>query len=117
MTSFPDEAFLAAVPVRVLAYEPAEGDTVVLIRPKILSPRWAWLLRLMRKPAYRVKLDARGSAVWLACDGARTVAEVEASVAGAFSGEPDTLLRTALFIRELARGKFIDLFRRSDPVS
>ena len=24
-----------------------EAGTVVLIRPKILSPRWAWLLRLM----------------------------------------------------------------------
>lgn len=110
MTPFPDEAFLAAIPVRILASEPGEDGTIVLIRPKILSPRWAWLLGLMRKPAYRVRLDARGTAVWEACDGLRTVAEVAQVIAEAFPGEPDTLLRTALFIRELVSGQFMKLF-------
>jgi hypothetical protein len=107
MTPFPDDAFLAAIPVQALASEPVLEGTVVLIRPKILSPRWAWLLRLMKKPAYRVKLDARGTAVWLACDGTQTVAQVAAVVAERFPEEPDTTLRTALFIRELWRGGFL----------
>ena len=47
MTPFPDETYLALVPVPALGSEPGEAGTVVLIRPKILSPRWAWLLRLM----------------------------------------------------------------------
>jgi len=117
MNDFPDEAFLAAVPVQSLAFEPGEGDTVILLRPKILSPRWVWVLRMMKKPAYRVKLDARGTAVWQACDGVRTVAQVAATVSDRFPEEPDTTLRTALFIRELVRGKFLNLFQRPDPLS
>ena len=107
MNPFPDESFLALVPVQALASEPGEGGTVVLIRPKILSSRWAWLVRLMKRPNFRVKLDARGTAVWQACDGARTVAQVAEAVATAFPGEPDTTTRTALFIRELVRGGFV----------
>ena len=120
MNTFPDEAFLAAVPVHSLACEPGEDGTVVLIRPKILSPRWAWLLRMMKKPNYRVKLDARGAAVWQACDGKRTIVQVAEIIATAFPEEPDTTLRTALFIRELARGGFLRLMTarpEPDPVS
>ncbi|WP_257314152.1 PqqD family protein [Geothrix fuzhouensis] len=109
MTTFPDESFLALVPVQALASEPGEGGNLVLIRPKILSPRWGWVVRLMKRPNFRVKLDARGTAVWQACDGVRTVAEVVQAIAAAFPGEPDTVLRTALFVRELARGGFVRL--------
>ncbi len=112
MNPFPDDAFLAAVPFQALTSEPGEGDTVVLIRPKILSKRWVWLLRMMKKPAYRVKLDARGTAVWQACDGARTVGQVAELVALAFPGEADTTTRTALFVRELARGGFVTLMEK-----
>ncbi len=108
MTSFPDESFLALVPVQVLPWEPGEGDTVVLVRPKILSPRWGWLVRLMAKPVYRVKLDPRGTTAWRACDGAATVAQVIEAVAEAFPGAADPV-RTALFLRELALGGFIRL--------
>ena len=107
MASFPDESFLSLVPVQALPSEPGEGDRVVLVRPKILSPRWAWLVRLMAKPVYRVKLDPRGTVVWRACDGEATVAQVIEAVAAAFPGESDTPVRTALFIRELALGGFI----------
>ena len=109
MTSFPDEAFLAAMPVQALSAEPGEGGNLVLIRPKLLSPRWSWLVRLMKRPNFRVKLDARGTAVWQACDGARTVAQVMEAMARAHPGEPDAGLRAALFLRELARGGFVHL--------
>ena len=115
MNSFPDESFLALVPVQALASEPGEAGNLILIRPKILSPRWAWLLRMMKKPAFRVKLDARGTAVWLACDGTRTVAEVIAAITERSPEEPDTTLRTALFIRELARGGFVCLNQENQP--
>ncbi len=109
MNTFPDEAFLAAVPVQALASEPGEEGKVVLLRPKILSKRWVWLLRMMKKPLYRVKLDARGTAVWQACDGVRTVAQVAEGVGRAFPKEADTTTRTALFLQELARGGFVNL--------
>jgi hypothetical protein len=109
MSTFPDESFLALVPVQALAAEPGEKGNLVLIRPKILSPRWGWVLKLMRKPVFRVKLDARGTAVWQACDGARTVAQVMDLMAQAHPGESDAGFRTALFLRELARGGFVRL--------
>lgn len=114
MTTFPDEAFLAAVPVQALLSEPGEVGKVVLLRPKILSRRWVWLLKLMKKPVYRVKLDARGTAVWQACDGVRSVSQVAELVAQAFPEEPETTYRTALFIRELWRGGFMKLQTRRD---
>jgi hypothetical protein len=67
-----------------------------------------------------VKLDVRGTQVWQACDGIRTVAEVAEMVGKAFPEEPDTTTRTVLFIRELARGGFIRLMERRlepDPLS
>lgn len=109
MNAFPDDTFLGLVPVQALTAEPGEGGTVVLIRPKILSPRWAWVLRLMKRPNFRVKLDARGTAVWQACDGARTVAQVMEAMAQAHPGETDAGYRAALFLRELARGGFVRL--------
>ena len=114
MTTFPDEAFLAAVPIQALASELGEEGRVIVLRPKILSPRWGWLLRMMKKPFYRVKLDARGTAVWQACDGVRTVAQVANLVAQAFPEEPETTYRTALFVRELWRGGFMKLQTRRD---
>jgi hypothetical protein len=111
MTSFPDDTFLALVPVQALVSEPGEEGGLVLIRPKILSPRWAWLLRWMQKPVFRVRLDARGTAVWQACDGVRSVAEVARAVAERFPEEPGTTRRTALFVRELAQGRFITLYQ------
>jgi hypothetical protein len=117
MIPFPDATFLALIPIQAVASEPGVGGNVVLIRPKILSPRWAWLLRMMKKPAFRVKLDARGTAVWQACNGARTVAQVTEAVAASFPEEPDTTLRTALFIRELAMGHFIQLGMPKPPVT
>jgi hypothetical protein len=115
MNPFPDAAFLAAIPVQALASEPGEQGNLILLRPKILSAHWGWLLRMMKKPTYRVKLDARGTAVWRACDGARTVTDVIGVVAAAFPEEPDTTLRTALFLRELARGGFLQLNRKDRP--
>ena len=107
LSTFPDDAFLVLVPVQALASEPGPDGTVVLIRPKLLSPRWAWLVRMMKRPSFRVKLDAQGTIVWQACDGTRTVAQVAEAVAASFPQETDTIPRTARFILELARGGFV----------
>lgn len=105
--TFPDDAFLALVPLQAVTAEPGESDTVILIRPKVLSPRWAWILRHLRRPNYRVKLDARGTALWRVCDGNRTVAEVIDSMVRAHPDEPDARTHAALFLRELHRGGFL----------
>ena len=115
MSSFPDDAFLAAIPVQALPWEPGDEGRVVLLRPKLLSPRWTWVLRLIRRPTFRVRLDPRGTAVWQACDGARSVAEVARLVAERFPQETDTTSRTALFVRELALGGFVTLHQATVP--
>lgn len=108
-TPVPDPSLLALVPVQALASEPGTDGTVILVRPKLLAPRWAWLVRMMKRPAFRVKLDPRGTAAWVACDGRRTVAQVATQVAATFPGDADTLGRTTRFLLELARGGFIRL--------
>lgn len=108
MKPFPDEAFLTRVPIQAVAAEGGESDTVILIRPKVLSPRWIWLLSLLRRPNYRVRLDERGAALWRACDGQRTVAQVMAAMAQAHPNESDAGFRAALFLRELMQGGFIN---------
>jgi hypothetical protein len=105
-----DDAFRALKPRRILPYETGEDGRVVVLRPKILGARWRWLLRLVRKPDYRVKLDERGSFVWLQCDGARTIAAIAAATERQFQDPPeDSGRRTALFLGELVRGGFLAL--------
>ena len=111
MTTASDETFLSLVPVRGVGAEDLEDGRVVLVRPKILSPRWAWVLRFLGRPDYRVRLDALGSAAWRACDGTRTVAQVADAVATAHPDAADPLPRTVAFIGELARGGFVNLWQ------
>lgn len=103
-------------PRRLLAFEEGPEGRVVVVRPKVLSPRWQWLLRLMRKPAYRVKLDARGSFVWRQCDGALSVGAIAQRTQVQFKDPAsDSERRTALFIQELARGGFLALDPPAGP--
>jgi len=108
MSTFPDPVFLALVPVRAVPFETAEDGRVTLLRPKILSPRWAWLVRLLPRPNYRVKLDEKGSFLWVSLDGQASVGELAARARACFgeAGEPHEE-RCALFLRELARGRFV----------
>ena len=104
------EALLSSRPRRLLAFETAEDGRVTLLRPKILSPRWSWLLRFLARPAYRVRLDERGSFVWLLCEDARTVQAIAEETRLKF-GDPaeDSAARAAAFIRELVLGGFLSL--------
>lgn len=97
-------------PRRLLAFEEGPEGRVVVLRPKVLGPRWRWLLRLLRKPNYRVKLDERGSFVWRQCEGTLSVSVIAERTRAQF-GDPaaDSDRRTAAFIQELARGGFIQL--------
>jgi hypothetical protein len=102
--------FMALVPRQAVPFEKDLNGLAVLIRPKILSPRWTWLLRLFKKPNFRVKLDERGSFLWLHCNGTRSIGEIAAATQEHFGDPPqDSGLRTATFIQELARGGFLAL--------
>jgi hypothetical protein len=108
MSAFPDPEFLALVPVRAVPFETAEDGRVTLLRPKIISPRWAWLVRLLPRPNYRVRLDEKGSFLWTSLDGQASVGQLAARARACFGdeGEPHEE-RCALFLRELVRGNFV----------
>ena len=108
--SEPDDAFRTLIPRRLLPHEDGEDGRVVVLRPKILSSRWQWLLRLLPRPNYRVKLDERGSFVWLQCDGSRTIGDIAAATEKQFQDPPeDSGRRSALFLGELIRGGFLSI--------
>jgi len=107
MPPFPDSEFLALVPVRAVPFETGEEGRVTLLRPKFVSSRWAWLHRFLKRPDFRVRLDERGSTLWLAMDGVRSVGDLAALARERFgeAGEPHEE-RCGLFVQELVRGGF-----------
>lgn len=106
------EAWMAAVPVPAVASEAQEGR-VVLLRPKFMSPRLAWLQRLLRKPCFRVKLDEAGSTLWRNLDGLRTVRELAELQRQALGERAEPAEDRALrFVQDLARGGFVTLQTR-----
>lgn len=89
-----------------------EGDeTVVILIPKFSNPFLVrWLLPYLKSQNFRLSLDRYGSAVWTACDGAATVADVIGIMQRRFPEEASTMSeRTISFTRHLLREKFIRL--------
>ena len=107
MSSFPDPAFLALVPVHSVPFETGEDGRVTMLRPKFVSPGWSWLQRFMKRPTFRVRLDDKGSCIWLAMDGARTVGELAGLAREQYggAGEPHEE-RCGIFVQELIKGGF-----------
>jgi hypothetical protein len=66
--------FLELKPFRLVQWEVSEEGRAVLIAPKF-SGRFLgkWLVPLLSKPFFKVRLDDYGSFVWLRCDGQTTV--------------------------------------------
>ena len=80
---------LGRVPSRAVAWEDLEDGRVVLLRPKFLSEHLAWLQRVLPRPVFRVRLDAKGSFIWGAMDGVRTVREVCDAVRAGLGAEAE----------------------------
>lgn len=80
-------------------WEEVDGR-VVLVVPKF-GAAGTRLLRLFRlSPTARLRLDAMGSAAWVACDG-RTVGDVLGDLRTRFPGEHDLERRLGLFVSQL----------------
>jgi Coenzyme PQQ synthesis protein D (PqqD) len=108
MASSLDPASLALVPVQAVPFETGEDGRVTLLRPKFVDPRWSWLQRFMKRPTFRVRLDDKGSFIWLAMDGARTVGELAGLARDRFgeAGEPHEE-RCGFFVQQLVKGGFV----------
>jgi hypothetical protein len=98
-------------PVRLIPWEPAGDDRVVLKAPKFRAKLMVRLLvPRLKRPDLAVRLDETGSAVWKACDGNTTVLDIAGIVHGTLGGDRDQLdARVAQFIRRLDREGFIRL--------
>ena len=110
MTGMTAGELLARVPVQAVACETGEDGLVVLLRPKFLSKGLGWLQRHLARPVFRVRLDAKGSFIWGAMDGQRTVAGICALVRERFGQEAEPVEdRTLPLIHQMVKGEFIRL--------
>jgi len=107
-------------PVRLAAWEEADDDRVVLVRPRPsgrgLKP---WLLRVSAALApQRLRLDAIGSHAWRALDGERTVGHVAASLRERFGAEAEPAEeRLGTLVRLLRRDGFLAFPAEAEPIS
>ena len=92
---------LGRIPVQAVPFEVLEGGRVVLLRPKFVDRRMAWLQRLLPRPEFRVRLDARGSFIWTALDGVRTGQGVCDAVRAQFGEEADRGLPAPAGFRQI----------------
>ncbi len=96
-------------PRRNIEWEIEEGGSAVLLVPRFRSGLLrAWLLPLLAKPNFRVKLDALGTAFWQRCDGSTPVLKIaEQMSAQSGSDVDDVLERLGRFLARLEREDFI----------
>lgn len=112
MTKLPStqNTLLAAVPVRAVDHLERDGGLLTLVRPKFLSPRLQWIQRLLRRPHFKVRLDAVGSCLWAHMDGTRSGFELVEILRLAFGEKVEPAEeRTAKFLLQLAEGRFVNL--------
>jgi hypothetical protein len=98
-------------PRRNVKWETGEGGRTVLLVPKFRNRMLrAWLLPLLAKPDFRVKLDATGTAFWQRCDGSTTVLEIADEMATCSGSDVDEMLeRLSRFLARLEHEEFIVL--------
>ena len=100
-----DRGIDAAIPVRRDRFEERADGGVTVFVPRFTSRLARRLvLPLFARPEFRVQLDDIGSAVWRACDGRTTVAEIVLGL-GARTGADLGELRGRVlqFLHRLAR--------------
>lgn len=96
--------FDSAIPVRQHEYlEKPDGRVAVLV-PRFTSGfARRFVAPFLARPEFRMHLDALGSAVWKACDGRTTVAELARAMEAGGGAAPDVRQRVYLFLRKLQR--------------
>ena len=102
---------LSVTPRRNADWETAENGLVVVLAPRLsrgsIARSFAFLVR---RPHIRVKLDARGSAVWRACDGTTCVADIAAGLRREFGDEIEPLYdRIEVFLQRLEHAELIEI--------
>ncbi len=102
---------LHLIPVQNTKCETREDGLVVLFKPKFANTLLVkYLLPLMKKPYYKIKLDEIGSFFWLKCDGILTVKEIAELHKNKFEDRVEPLYdRISQFLTSLEKNRLIIL--------
>ncbi|HLE33401.1 MAG TPA: PqqD family protein [Bacteroidota bacterium] len=102
---------LALKPRRTVEWEEGENGRVVILFPKFRNKFLvAWLLPMLSKKNFRIKLDAYGSFLWRLFDGSTSVEEMGARMEREFGRDAEPVFdRIGKFLRKLEKEKFIAL--------
>jgi hypothetical protein len=109
---------LALRPKRAVETWKLDSDTglVVVTHVKAVGAVEARLIRLLRgSPTVNRRLDEYGSAIWLMCDGSRTVEEIARALDEKFRERFEPALpRTLKFVGLLAERRLVTIERSDD---
>ncbi len=87
-----------------------DGERVTVLVPKYRSRWLQWLQCRLARPFWKLHLDEIGTAVWLECDGQRTVAEIGENLKDEFGEAIDPVWeRLPAFLSQMRRGELIEL--------
>ncbi len=100
---------LDLIPKRIIEYEIGDDDLVTLLAPRFSNRLLKrWLQPRLKRPYLGVRLDEIGTAVWLLCDGKRTVKEIAGPLRERFAEEIEPCFdRLSVFLRNLEGNRFI----------
>lgn len=100
---------LDLIPVRNIKWKKKEDGLIILLKPKFRHPFITkHILPHLKRPYYKIKLDAVGSFIWELCDGKLSVKEIAQSLKHHFKDEVEPLYdRMALFFQSLEKHRFM----------
>jgi len=104
-------------PKRNAEWETTEDGLVVLLIPKFRNPFMVqWVLPMLAKQVFRVKLDAYGSFVWKQCDGETAVEELGERMKKEFGEAAEPVYeRIGKFVNKLEHEDFLHVQRPQGP--
>ena len=106
-----DINLLQLKPERQFGWEinPETEDTVTILVPKFRGKFLGkWLQPKLKRPYFRVKLDAYGTLVWQSCDGQNSVYDIGQKLRKRFTENVEPLYeRLGDFMRQLERNQLI----------
>lgn len=100
---------LDLIPQRLIEYEIGDDDLVTLLAPRFRNRLLKkWLQPRLKHQYLKVRLDEIGSAVWLLCDGNRTVKEIAGPLRERFAEKIEPCFdRLSVFLQNLEGNRFI----------
>ncbi|MFQ5707144.1 MAG: PqqD family protein [bacterium] len=90
-------------------WEKTNNGRTVIIVPKFGNhPLGKWLMKRLKNPYYRLKLDEIGSFVWQQCNGMASVEEISNNLRQEFGEKVEPVQeRLRLFLKQLENSKSI----------